>query len=316
MGPVKCWSSLNGTWHEGDVPGAVVRWFDATGDDGGLEELATRFGLHPLAVEDCRSPLLHAPKIDEFPDHLFIVLLAAITPASDNPTEVAVEELDVFLGRDFLITYQDRRVDEVDKVEHAIATGLAIRPGADGLLYELADRVVDSTLPQVNSIAERLEAIEADVLRRPDGPAHSHGIVALRAQAGRIRRLLGPQLLVMQRLSRGEFTFVAESNRIYFRDIYDHMVRLDMALEGVRDDAEVVLSTYLSSLNNRMNEVMKVLSVVAALALPATVIAGIFGTNFDNVPALHTDWGFATMIGAMAGVMLGMAYYFHRRGWF
>jgi magnesium transporter len=108
---------------------------------------------------------------------------------------------------------------------------------------------------------------------------------------------------------------VLESNQIYFRDIYDHLVRIDLALEGVREDAEMAMSTYLSNLNNRMNEVMKVLSLVAALALPAAVITGVFGTNFDNVPGLHSNWGFALMLGGMAAIAISMGVYFRRRGW-
>ena len=120
----------------------------------------------------------------------------------------------------------------------------------------------------------------------------------------------------MQRLSRGEFEMVSEANRIYFRDIYDHLVRVDIALETLREDSEVALNTYLSVLNNRMNEVMKVLSVVSALALPAVVITGVFGTNFDNVPGLHSNWGFLTMMGSMVGIAASLAYYFRRKGWF
>ena len=309
---MQTWSFSNGAWTSGERADASLRWFSLCGSDSDdLAALAGRFDLHPLSVEDALSLRVRAPKIDEFPNHLFIILLAPI-PGPDGPT---LEEVDVFLGADFLITYTDRPIPEVDAVRDAVRTGRPLRPGADGVVYEIADRVVDAFLPEIHGIADRLDAMENNILENPDDRMHSHRVVELRANAGQLRRYLGPQLNVMQRLSRGEFVYVAEGNRIYFRDIYDHHVRIDLSLEGIRDDAEVALSTYLSALNNRMSEVMKVLSIVAALALPASVISGIFGTNFDNVPLLHARWGFVLMMTMMVGLASSMAFYFRRKGW-
>lgn len=309
---METWSFVGGRWQPGEEPAGTLRWFNVTGPEDGLEALAGRFSLHTLAVEDCRSRLVHAPKIDEFGDYLFIVV-QTLVPAGDGPM---AQELDVFLGRDFVITYQDDPGPATGAVVDALGKGIALRPGTDGLFYEIADRAVDSILPQVHRLAERLEAIQDQVLEISGNHGAHQSILAVRAKAGQIRRLLTQQLTVFQRLSRGEFPEVAEPNRIYFRDIYDHLVRIDLALEGLREDTEVALGTYLSAVNNRLSEVMKVLSVVGALALPASVIAGIFGTNFDNVPGLHSNWGFAAMIGAMAGLAGSMALFFRRRGWF
>lgn len=306
-------SFVDGRWQPGESPAAQIRWYNLTGPGNGeLQALGDRYGLHPLAIEDCISTLVHAPKIDEFAGYLFIVL-QTLVPGDDGPEP---EELDVFLGPDFLITYQDRPVPATAAMHEALRNGIAARPGADGLLYEVADRAVDSILPQVHALAERLETLQDDVLLSPGAAGAHQAILAVRARAGQVRRLLTPQMAVTQRLSRGEFPQVAEPNRIYFRDIYDHLVRIDLALEGLREDAEVALGTYLSAINNRLSEVMKVLSVVSALALPAVVIAGIFGTNFDSVPGLHSNWGFATMLVAMATLAGGMALFFRRRGWF
>jgi magnesium transporter len=310
---MQTWSLVDGRWEKGEAPGASARWHHV--GDGGADELqalAVRYGLHPLSIEDCLSTLLHTPKIDEFSDHIFIVVAALVK--AEGPD--AMEEIDIFLGRDFLISWVDHAIPEVAETIAALDNGVTLRPGADGLLYELLDRVVDGILPEVHLLAELIEGVEGDVLAGREQATVSHRVVGLRAQAGRIRRLLSPQISVIQRLSRGEFAQISSPNAIYFRDVYDHMIRVDLTLESVREDAEVVLSTYLSAMNNRMNEVMKVLSVVAALALPATVISGVFGTNFDNVPGLHSNWGFVLMIGGMATLASGMAFYFRRRGWF
>ncbi len=308
---MQVWSFVEGQWQPGDVADASARWYDIVGDAAVLHGLAERFGLHALAVEDCISTLLHAPKIDEFADHLFLVIHAFVS-AADGPDAV---ELDIFLGANFLITYQDERIPAIDAVTERLYRGLGVRPGTDGLFYEIADVLTDAILPQVNSLSERLDGIQDALLERP-GSEYNHATLDLRARAGRIRRLVIPQLTAVQRLSRGEFEAISEPNRIYFRDIYDHLVRVDFALETLREDAEVALNTYLSVLNNRMNEIMKVLSVVGALALPAIVIAGVFGTNFDNVPGLHSNWGFLMMMGSMVGLAGGMALYFRRKGWF
>jgi magnesium transporter len=318
---VRTWSFSDGKWREGETVGAEFTWYDVTGaHDPGLTELEMKYSLHPLAIEDCRSTNLHAPKVDDFGDNLFVVLHAVVDPADNADTE----ELDIFLGKDFLITYQDepsgtsdsQGLTPADSVVSALSRGIALRPGPDGLLYEIADRLVDDILPRVNALAEDLDTLQDEVVLKANAGARHQQILASRARAGRIRRILTPQLAVMQRLGRGEFALISEPNRVYFRDIYDHLVRIDLALEGLREDAEVALSTYLSAINNRLSEVMKVLAVVSALLLPGTVITGVFGTNFDNVPGLHSNWGFVIMVVSMLAIAVGMAWFFRRRHWF
>jgi magnesium transporter len=307
------WSYKGGAWQRGDLEGADLRWFDVVGPENrALEELAARFGLHPLAIEDCLSLLPHAPKIDEFHDHLFIVLQAFV----QGDAGPATEEIDVFLGKDFVITYRDEPLPTDGLVQDAMAAGQTLRAGADGLFYEFTDRAVDSFLPVVHRLAERLDALQEDIIRNPNRRGWNDEILAIRAASGRLRRLLMPQLGVFQRLGRGEFAYISDANRMYIRDIYDHLVRLDLSLEGLREDAEVALSSYLGALNNRMNEVMKVLAIVAALALPATVVTGVFGTNFDDIPGLHSNWGFAAMIAGILTMSTTMMVFFRRRGWF
>lgn len=308
---MQTWSLCDGTWKQGEDPTATAWWFDVVTPEGGLSDLAERFSLHPLAVEDCYSSLIHVPKIDDFGTHVFVVIQVLCVDAAD----AAFEELDVFLGPNFVITYADRPLPDLDVNHRALAKGIAPRPGPDGIFHAIFDVAVDSMLPTVTSLADRLDSLQEEVVQQPGAASHT-AILAIRAQAGRLRRILTPEMSVAMLLSRGEYSVVQDANRIYFRDIYDHLARVDLSLEGVREDAEVALSTYLSAINNRMNEVMKVLSVVSALALPAVVITGVFGTNFDNVPGLHSNWGFTFMLAAMAGAAGGMAYYFRRRRWF
>lgn len=309
---METWSFVDGVWKPGDLAGAEVRWFDIVGPAAEeMHLLAGRFGLHPLSVEDCVSLLPHAPKVDEFEDHLFLVF-HTFARGEDG---LETEELNVFLGSDFLITYRDREIADVASVHRVLSDGHVMRPGADGLLHEIIDRVVDAAFPLVSELADRMDDLQLIAID-PQMHVSNERVLAIRASAGKLRRLLVPQLGVVQRLSRGEFREVREANRMYFRDVYDHLVRIDFALEEVREDAEVALTSYLSAVNNRMNEVMKVLSIVAVLALPATVITGIFGTNFDDIPGLHSNWGFAAMVGVMLALSSVMLVFFRRRRWF
>ena len=308
------WSFVDGRWREGEHDGAP-HWFDlARTDEAALRDLATRYGLHHLAVEDCLSPYLHTPKLEDFGDHVFIIL-ADMVDGREGPE---LEELDAFLGRDFLITYHDRPASPpaIEALSRALANGQIVRTGVSGLLHEVADRSVDAMLPRVAAIGTELDDIEDRILSTGNSRTDQRKVLARRALAGNLRRLLSPEQQFMLRLGRGECGVVEEANVPYFRDVYDHLLRVDLALEEIREDSEVALNMYLSSINNRLSEVMKVLAVVSALALPGTVITGIFGTNFDNVPGLHSNWGFALMMGAIGGVAVGMAYFFKRRGWF
>jgi magnesium transporter len=311
---VRVWSAVEGRWCEGET-GAGPFWFDLhRADEAALRDMARRFGLHQLAVDDCLSPYFHTPKLEDFGDHLFIIL-GGMAEGSDSP---GLQELDVFLGRDFLITYHDPQEapPAVAGLESALRQGQAVRPGASGLFYEVADRAVDAIIPRVMDMGASIDAVEDAILTDGDSREGHRLVLSRRTLAGNLRRMLAPQQQAMLRLGRDDFPMIPEANRPYFRDVYDHLLRVDLLLEEIREDTEVALSMYLSSLNNRLSEVMKVLAVVSALALPGTLITGIFGTNFDNVPGLHSNWGFALMMVAILGCAAGMGLYFRRRGWF
>ena len=312
---MQVWTWANNRWIDGEH-GDGPHWFDVhLSDEGALRGLAQRFGLHQLAIEDCLSPYLHTPKLEDFEHYLFIIL-ADMFDGDDGP---AIEELDCFLGKDFLITYHDRAATPpaVEALAGSLAQGVSVRPGTSGLFYEVADRTVDAMIPRVTSISAELDDVEDRIFANGNLREQHRWVLGRRALAGHLRRLLTPELQFLLRLGRGEFSHVIDpANVPYFRDIYDHLLRVDLALEEVREDSEVALNMYLSSLNNRLSEVMKVLAIVSALALPGTLITGIFGTNFDNVPGLHSNQGFALMIMSILGTAAGMGWFFKRRGWF
>jgi magnesium transporter len=311
---MRVWSLVDGRWCEGEQ-GAGPYWFDVhRADEAALRALASRFGLHQLAIDDCLSPYLHAPKLEDFGGYLFLIL-ATMAPGEDGP---AVEELDAFVGAGFLVTYHDGPGEppSIAAVAAAVGQDMHVRPGTSGLLYEVIDRSVDEMVARVTSMSAALDDIEEQILGGREARTGYRKALSRRADAGQLRRLLTTQQQAMMRLGRDDFPMVVEGNRPYFRDVYDHLLRVDLLLEEIREDSEVALSMYLSALNNRLSEVMKVLAVVSALALPGTLITGVFGTNFDNVPGLHSNWGFALMMAGIVGAALGMGYFFRRRGWF
>ncbi|MEO8539525.1 MAG: magnesium transporter CorA family protein [bacterium] len=311
---MRIFSNRDGHWGEGDA-GQGLRWYDLCGkDEAALRDLGAKLHLHPLAIDDCLSPYLHTPKLEDFGEYLFVILADLV----EGDTEPTVQELNVFLGKEFLLTYHDLETEPsaITALVKAIEQGLNTRQGTSGLLYEVADRTVDAMLPTVTKMSEDLDVIEDHILVSGRFGQDHRQVMAQRSLAGKLRRLLTPELQYMIRLGRGEFAVIDPSDRPYFRDVYDHLLRVDLTLEALREDTEVALNMYLSALNNKMNEVMKVLAVVSALALPGTLITGIFGTNFDNVPGLHSQEGFLLMIVSIAGVALGMAYFFKRRHWF
>ena len=311
---MQVWSNVDGHWVAGERPGGLT-WFDlAKSDAPALRDLATRYGLHHLAIEDCLSPYLHTPKLEDYGEHVFIIL-ADMVDGRDGPQ---LEELDAFLGRDFLITYHDRdsAPPAIASVANALSEGQIVRSGVSGLFHEVVDRSVDSMIPRVAAMGMELDDIEDRILTSGNAREDQRRVLARRALAGNLRRLLSPEQQFMLRLGRGECSVIEAENIPYFRDVYDHLLRVDLSLEEIREDTEVALNMYLSSINNRLSEVMKVLAVVSALALPGTLITGVFGTNFDNVPGLHSNGGFALMVASIAGIAVGMAYFFRRRGWF
>jgi len=284
---------------------------DTTEDDGGL--LERTFGFHHLAVEDCVSPRLHQPKIDDFGDHLFIVVHGVNHMAESNLVETT--ELAIFLGRHFVVTNHNYPLYSVESIIRLVEDdGRPMRRGADFLAHALVDALIDNILPTIDIMGERAEDIEEEVIRNPKQPT-LEAILQLKRSAVRLHRVVAPQREVINRLSRGEFALISEQARIFYRDIYDHLLRIEDLNQSLRDRASDGLSTYLSSVANRQNEVMKVLSMAATIFLPLTLLAGIYGMNFENMPELKYHWGYFAVLGLMGGVILIVMWRFWSRSW-
>jgi magnesium transporter len=314
----------------GRIPEALAQvdatlWVDIHDPDGADRHEVARllgevFGFHPLAIEDAVEQS-NAPKIDDWGAYLYLVFHAIrFDPETDA---VCLHELDAFLGRHYLVTHHTEPMPIVESVRRLVARDAdnRLRRRPDHLLYLLLDRGVAAHLEAVEHLDDAVDALTDRLLHdpRPDLLAE---IFAIKRSVLRVFRIIVPQREVANRLSRDPYPQVGERDKVYFRDVYDGLVRLHDLVETVRDLITGCVDTYLSRASQRTNEIMKTLTLVTVLFLPLNFIVGFFGMNFfgDNIH-LNTLWSdhgalFALGCGAMLGSVAGIWWWGHRRGWY
>lgn len=294
--------------------GEGLLWVDFEGvteDDAGI--LSNVFGFHPLAVADCVSTNIHPPKIDDFDSYLFVIVHGINYHIESEALETA--ELTLFLGTNYVVTSHDVPMKSISSVvEQVRRDGRPMRRGADFLAHDIIDLLVDNIMPAIDEMDEQSIAIEAEALEEPRrGTLVS--IMQLKRDILALTRIILPQREIVNSLSRGEYDLIGERARIYYRNIYDHLVRIEMLTMDLRDILESALNTYLSSVSNRMNEVMKMLTLIATIFIPLTFIAGVYGMNFINMPELEWRYGYFSILIVMAVIGISLVVYFRRRRW-
>jgi magnesium transporter len=289
---------------------------DGLGDERVLKELGEVFDLHRLALEDVIN-LGQRPKVEPYDNHLFVV---AKMPSPNGEEEA--EQLSMFLGKGFLLTVQERPGDWFDGVRERIrgGKGVARRAGSDYLAYALLDAVVDSYFPFVEGIGDEIEEVEEKVLSSPDANTVEK-IHSIKRRLSNLRRVIGPHREAINALLRDSSEFVVPETSVHLRDCYDHLVRLTEHVEIYREQCSDLMNTYLSMVNNRMNEIMQVLTIMASIFIPLTFLAGVYGMNFDpkasplNMPELGWRWGYPAIWAVMIAIAGGMILYFRRKRW-
>jgi magnesium transporter len=272
------------------------------------------FQFHPLTVEDCRENR-HYPKVEEFPDYLYLIVHGV--RADTSPDHFNTIELDAFLGHNYVITYHHDEFRSIENVKQLIRTSpIACQRGAAFLLHQILDQIVDYYSPVLDDFDERIDQLEANIftLKTPNNSILEE-IMDLKRGVLRLRRISAKQREVMLRMSRGEFHLIDAQMLPFYRDVHDHIVRVTDLAENYRDLISGTLEAYLSVVSNRMNEIMKVLTIFSAIMLPLTFIAGVYGMNFDNMPELHSRFGYYTVWGIMIVVAVGMLSLFWKAGW-
>ncbi len=280
-----------------------------------VEIIANRFGIHHLIIEDILS-VDQRPKMDEIENILYGLLNMLYFDVSDNTVEQ--EQISIVLGKNFVVSFQE---DAQRDVFNSIRDKLRIhnsrlrQRGADYLCYSMMDMIVDHYFVVMEKLGERIEMLEEEVIRQSSDRSLAR-INQLRKELIVLKRNMSPVRDLINGFIRSESELLDDRTTKYFKDIYDHIVQANDLSDNYRDMMMNLQDLYLSNLNKKTNEVMKVMAVVTCLLAPATVIGGIFGMNFDVIPTAHNQWGFYTAVALMLFIPLLMLIIFKRRGWF
>jgi magnesium transporter len=278
-----------------------------------LEKLGECYGFHPLVLEDILNTD-QRPKIEDYGEYLYVVL--KMLDQSNQSKEILTEQISLILGQSFVISFQEKEGDVFDPIRERIRSGKGrIRKmGADYLAYALLDSIVDNYFIVMEKLGERIEFLEEELVKRPI-PETLQTIHHLKREMIFFRKAVWPLREVIGSLERGELPLVKETTRIYLRDVYDHTIQVIDTIETFRDMVSGMLDIYLSSVSNRLNAVMKVLTIIATIFMPLTFIAGIYGMNFKHMPELEWRWGYPTVWIAVILIGVSMLIYFKKKGW-
>jgi len=296
-----------------------ILWLDFFGEaPENAEPILKSFGFHPLAIDDALQET-HASKVDDWGDHLYIVFNILNYKNENGTFESEIDELDVFLGKNFVVTYHDQLLPAIEDAWVACQRDIRhIQDGPDHLLYRIVDALVMSYMPLIDQIDAQVDQIEDQVFDHPRSEVLEQ-IFGLKRLLLTMRRILLPQREVLNKLSRDDYRVIDPKDRIFFRDIYDHLVRLHDLNENLRDLIGGVLDTYLSVTNNRMNEIMKVLTIITTFFMPITFITGFFGMNFFEPVAHLIGWtsqqAFTVILAIMVGLPILMYFWMRGRTW-
>ncbi len=293
-----------------------VSWINIDGlhDTESLERLGAHFGLHPLVLEDIVNTH-QRPKVEDHQDYLYIVLKMLEYPG--RGTEVTADQISIVLGRNFVLSFQERAGDVWDPVRERIRKGAGRirKSGSDYLAYRLMDAIVDNYFGVLEKIGDEIETLADEVSEGPS-PETLRRVHVLKREMIFLRRLIWPTREVAGFLERAESNLITKPTVVYLRDVYDHTVQLIEAMESYRDLVSGMQDLYLSTVSNRLNAVMKILTVFATIFAPLTFLAGIYGMNFKYMPELGWKLGYPLFWVITVSLTVTMIALFRKRGWF
>lgn len=295
---------------------ATVTWIDVNSVHQVelVAKLGECFKLHPLVVEDILNTD-QRPKLEDYGEYLFIVFRAF--SCNGDLCAMETEQISLILGPNYVLSFQEKESTVFDKIRERIKTGKGrtVKSGADYLAYSLLDTIVDNYFIVLEHLGERMEALEDALVSNP-AVKILREIHLLKRDLISIRRSVWPLREVLNNLQREGTVLISEPTRVYLRDVYDHAIHAIDTLETFRDMISGMLDIYLSSASNRLNEVMKVLTIIATIFIPLTFIVGVYGMNFRHMPELGWRWGYPAVLLFMAVISAFMVYYFKKKKWF
>jgi magnesium transporter len=293
----------------------TVTWINVDGlhEVDVIAKLGGLLNIHPLTQEDVLNTG-QRPKAEGYDEYIYVVF--KMLYYNNGTDEIRSEQVSLVLGSSFLISFQEATGDVFDIVRERIrkSKGRIRKVGADYLAYALMDAVVDHYFVILEKIGERLEIIEQEVVEGP-GPQTLAKLHDLKREMIYFRRQIWPTREILNTLVKEESAFITDSTKIFFRDVYDHTIQVIDTLESFRDLASGMLDVYLSTISNRMNEIMKVLTIIATIFIPMTFIAGIYGMNFKYMPELEWHWAYPMLWLILIGLFVGMLAWFRHKKW-
>ena len=278
-----------------------------------IEKLGENLDLHPLLLEDILNTE-QRPKIEEFETYIYTVL--KMLYFNEKTNEINSEQISIIFGSNFVISFQEKEGEFFNSIRERIRTGKGrIRKmGADYLAYSLMDAIVDSYFIILEKLGENIENVEETMIANPT-PKTLRAIHTLKRKMISLRKSVWPLREVVSALERSDSSLIHDHTRIYLKDVYDHTIQVIDTVETFRDTLSGMLDIYLSSISNRMNEVMKVLTIIATIFIPLTFIAGVYGMNFEYMPELKWRWGYPATWAVMTIIGVSMLIYFRKRRW-
>lgn len=299
---------------EEKMPG--ITWINIEGlkSPALIEQVAKHYNLHPLTVEDILN-VEQRPKVEEFDNYYFVVLRLLVWPPNQNT--FSIEQISVVFGDNFVLSFQEKGFPLFDSIRERLSTPAAQRmrqAGSDYLAYRLIDAVVDQYFIVLEQLSEQIEVLEEEIMTNPT-KENAHALYDLKHQTLMVRKVIWPMREAISHLLQCNNELISSYTRVYLRDVYDHIAQAIDVMENFRDVLSSMMDIYLTSLTSRMNEVMKVLTIIATIFIPITFIASVYGMNFVYIPELHYHWGYFTVLGAMFFIVCGMLLFFRRKKW-
>jgi magnesium transporter len=293
----------------------TITWVAVKGlhDTEFIENLGQCFSLHPLLLEDVLNTE-QRPKIEDYGDYLYLVLKTISYDSEDK--EIRSEQISFVLGANYVISFQEQEVSVLEGVRSRIKNnkGRIRKMGADYLAYSLIDIIIDNYFTVIEKLGETIDELEEELVRNTR-PQTLHLIHRLKREMMLLRKSVWPLRELIGTLDRGESELILKTTRIYLRDVYDHTIQIIESVETFRDMLSGMLDIYLSSVSNKTNEIMKVLTMIATIFIPLTFIVGIYGMNFEFMPELKMKWAYPALLLLMGVIAVFMVAYFRKKKW-
>ena len=295
----------------------TVSWMDiqGLGSETVLKQVGDIFNLHPLLLEDVVN-VPQRPKLEDYNNQLLVI--SQMVRLKEDESGFDTEQVSFVLGKRYLLSFQEEELQDCfEIVRDRIRTsqGRVRKSGADYLTYLLLDTIIDGYFPVVEHYEDRIEALEDAIISNPDRETMQE-IYDVRRELLALRRLIWPMRNVLHLLMRDHHGIVSDEVQIYFRDSYDHVIQILEIIEAYRELAASLMDVYMSTMGNKLNEIMKFLTVISTIFIPLTFIVGVYGMNFENMPELKGEWSYFMVWLVMLAVAGGLIFYFWRKGWF